>query len=108
MRGGGNQLRFESCAFEGGDTGVSVTAGGTINLCDCTFSRHNSSGVSISSLSSAGWVRCSVRESGIGLLADGCEQFVVEAGSVVRCRTGKLGDLVVEIMVLISRMIVAC
>ena len=82
-------LRTQSCAFEGGDAGVCVSAGGRIEVKDCVFSRHKSVSVSVSTMSFAQISRSSVRESEVGLFADGCSSCLVECGAVERCRMGK-------------------
>ena len=82
-------LRMHSCAFDGGDAGVCVSAGGRIEVKDCVFSRHKSGSVSVNTMSFARMSGSSVRESEVGLLADGCSSCLVECGVVERCRMGE-------------------
>ncbi len=89
VRGGGNVLRTQSCVFQGGHAGVCVSAGGRIEVKDSVFSRHKSVSISVSAMSFAQMSGSSVRESEVGVLADGCGLFVVECGVVDRCRMGK-------------------
>ncbi len=82
-------LRTLSCVFEGGHAGVCVSAGGRIEVKDCVFSRHKSLSVSVSAMSFAHMSGSSVRESEVGMVADGCESFVVECSGVERCKMGQ-------------------
>lgn len=78
-----------SCSFSGGDTAVAASAGGVIDVKDCEFSRHVSSGISVGSMSVVTCTASSIVECGTGILADACERMSAEGGQISSCSIGK-------------------
>ena len=89
MRGSGSVMHLLSCSFSGGDTAVAASAGGVIDVKDCQFSRHVSSGISVGSMSVVTCTASSIVECGTGILADACERMTAEGGQISTCSVGK-------------------
>jgi hypothetical protein len=89
MRGSGSVIHLVSCSFSGGDTAVAASAGGVIDINECEFSRHVSSGISVGSMSVVTCTTSSIVECGTGILADACERMSIEGGELSSCSVGK-------------------
>jgi hypothetical protein len=82
-------MNLASCAFSGGDHGLTLLAGAVIRANKCTFSRHKSSGISVGTMSEATVTACCANDCVVGIAADGCEQLKVVGGEALRCHVGK-------------------
>jgi hypothetical protein len=95
MRGSGSVIHLLSCSFSGGDTAVAASAGGVIDVKDCQFSRHVSSGISVGSMSVVTCTASSIVECGTGILADACERMSAEGGQISTCSVGKQPPVII-------------